>query len=68
MVGILTKDKQEVTQQWWFVYVPCSHSNRRHMWNWDIADISKEVFVGGDWNTHMNPKMKAYSNRSTQIQ
>ena len=31
------------------------------MWNWKIADISKEVFVGGDWNTHINPKMKAYT-------
>jgi len=61
MVGILTKDKRGVTQQWWSVYVPCSHSNRRQVWNWEIADISDEVFMGGDWNTHMNPKVKAYS-------
>ena len=31
MVGILTKDKCGVTQQWWSVYVLCSHSNRRHV-------------------------------------
>ena len=61
MVGILTKDKHGITQQWWSVYVLCSHSNRRHVWNWEIADISEEVFVGGDWNTHMNLKVKAYS-------
>ena len=34
MVGILTKDKRGVTQQWWSVYVPCVHSSRRHVWNW----------------------------------
>ena len=48
MVGILTKDKHGVTQQWWSVYVLCVYSNRRHVWNWEIADISEEVFVGGD--------------------
>ena len=31
MVGILTKDKRGITQQWWSVYVPCSHSNRRQV-------------------------------------
>ena len=61
MVGILVKDKHRVTQQWWSVYVPCSHSNRKHIWNWEINNISKEVYVGGDWNTHMSPKAKAYS-------
>ena len=61
MVEILTKDKRGVTQQWWSVYVPCNHSNRKHIWNWELDDISEEAFVGGDWNTHMSPKAKAYS-------
>jgi len=61
MVEIFIKDKHGITQQWWSVYVPCSHTNRRHVWNWEIADISEEVFVRGDWNIHMNPKVKAYS-------